>query len=126
MGEHSFVKFPKIILRIIILIILLIISTVGAGGHILLHTFDLYSNFYVTITYHFLVLFPCLHPQIIQDWKFISMVLDRFFLWVFTLSCLGGTAGIILQSPSLYDTRIPIPSCCHHIYGPQGPQKTAE
>jgi nicotinic acetylcholine receptor, invertebrate len=36
------------------------------------------------------------------------MVLDRFFLWVFTLSCIGGTFGIIFQSPSLYDTRIPI------------------
>lgn len=33
------------------------------------------------------------------------MVLDRFLLWVFTLSCIGGTLGIILQSPSLYDTR---------------------
>lgn len=70
-----------------------------------------------------LLVSPSLPLQIIQDWKFVSMVLDRFFLWVFTLSSLGGTAGIILQSPSLYDTRIPIPSCCHHIYGPQGPQK---
>lgn len=36
------------------------------------------------------------------------MVLDRFFLWVFTLACIGGTCGIIFQAPSLYDTRIPI------------------
>lgn len=43
--------------------------------------------------------------EIVQDWKFVSMVLDRFFLWVFTLSCVGGTLGIILQSPSLSDTR---------------------
>lgn len=34
------------------------------------------------------------------------MVLDRFFLWLFTLSCIGGTLGIIFQSPSLYDTRL--------------------
>lgn len=33
------------------------------------------------------------------------MVLDKFFLWVFTFACIGGTAGIILQAPSLYDTR---------------------
>lgn len=33
------------------------------------------------------------------------MVLDRFLLWVFTLSCIGGTLLIICQSPSLYDTR---------------------
>lgn len=36
------------------------------------------------------------------------MVLDRFFLWAFTLLCIGGTLGIIFQSPSLYDTRLPI------------------
>ncbi|XP_046678228.1 acetylcholine receptor subunit beta-like 2 isoform X2 [Homalodisca vitripennis] len=46
--------------------------------------------------------------EIVEDWKYISMVLDRFFLWVFTLACIGGTCGIIFQAPSLYDTRIPI------------------
>lgn len=46
--------------------------------------------------------------QVVEDWKYISMVLDRLFLWVFFLACLGGTFGIILQAPSLYDQRIPI------------------
>lgn len=50
---------------------------------------------------HFLIMYP----QVVEDWKFVSMVLDRFFLWVFTLSCIGGTLGIIFQSPSLYDSR---------------------
>ena len=36
------------------------------------------------------------------------MVLDRLFLWIFTLAVLVGTAGIILQAPTLYDDRIPI------------------
>ena len=36
------------------------------------------------------------------------MVLDRLFLWIFTLAVCVGTAGIILQAPSLYDDRIPI------------------
>ena len=36
------------------------------------------------------------------------MVLDRFFLWVFTITCLSGFAGIILRAPSLYDMREPI------------------
>lgn len=36
------------------------------------------------------------------------MVLDRLFLWVFTLACIGGTLGIIFQAPSLYDTREPV------------------
>ncbi|XP_058447553.1 acetylcholine receptor subunit beta-like 2 isoform X2 [Malaya genurostris] len=46
--------------------------------------------------------------EIVEDWKFVSMVLDRFFLWVFTFSCIFGTFGIICQSPSLYDTRAPV------------------
>lgn len=50
----------------------------------------------------------CPSPQIVEDWKFVSMVLDRFLLWVFTLSCIGGTLLIICQSPSLYDTRLAI------------------
>ena len=36
------------------------------------------------------------------------MVLDRLFLWVFTLAVFCGTCGIILQAPSLYDQRTPI------------------
>ncbi|XP_045469463.1 acetylcholine receptor subunit alpha-like isoform X3 [Harmonia axyridis] len=43
-----------------------------------------------------------------EDWKYVAMVLDRLFLWIFTLAVLVGTAGIILQAPSLYDDRIPI------------------
>lgn len=38
----------------------------------------------------------------------MAMVLDRLFLWIFTLAVLVGTAGIILQAPTLYDTRVPI------------------
>ncbi len=43
------------------------------------------------------------------------MVLDRLFLWIFTLAVLVGTAGIILQAPTLYDDRIPIDSTLSHI-----------
>lgn len=43
-----------------------------------------------------------------EDWKYVAMVLDRLFLWIFTLAVLVGTAGIILQAPTLYDDRIPI------------------
>ncbi|XP_011865803.1 PREDICTED: acetylcholine receptor subunit beta-like 2 isoform X2 [Vollenhovia emeryi] len=46
--------------------------------------------------------------EVIEDWKFVAMVLDRFFLWIFTIACIGGTLGIIGQAPSLYDTRIPV------------------
>lgn len=38
------------------------------------------------------------------------MVLDRLFLWIFSLAVFCGTCGIILQAPSLYDTRTPLES----------------
>ncbi|XP_076247378.1 nicotinic acetylcholine receptor alpha4 [Calliopsis andreniformis] len=43
-----------------------------------------------------------------EDWKYVAMVLDRLFLWIFTLAVLVGTAAIILQAPTLYDDRVPI------------------
>ncbi len=46
--------------------------------------------------------------QVIEDWKFIAMVLDRLFLFLFMAACLLGTGGIILRAPSLYDMREPI------------------
>ena len=41
-----------------------------------------------------------IHPvfvQIIEDWKYVAQVLDRLFLWIFTVAVLVGTAGIIFQ-----------------------------
>lgn len=46
--------------------------------------------------------------KIKEDWKYVAMVLDRLFLWIFTLAVVIGTAGIILQAPALYDDRVPI------------------
>nr|KAI8768576.1 acetylcholine receptor subunit alpha-like 1 isoform X2 [Biomphalaria glabrata] len=40
-----------------------------------------------------------------EDWKYVAMVLDRLFLWIFTTACVVGTFGIILQAPTLYDNR---------------------
>ena len=37
-----------------------------------------------------------------EDWKYVAMVLDRLFLWIFTLAVLAGTAGIILQVRFLF------------------------
>jgi len=43
-----------------------------------------------------------------DDWKYVAMVLDRILLWMFTIACVVGTAGIIMAAPSHYDARKPI------------------
>jgi len=43
--------------------------------------------------------------QIKEDWKYVALVLDRLFLWIFTTACLVGTFGIILQAPTIYDDK---------------------
>ncbi|RWS22340.1 nicotinic acetylcholine receptor alpha4 subunit-like protein [Leptotrombidium deliense] len=48
--------------------------------------------------------------NVIEDWKYVAMVLDRLFLWLFSVACVVGTCGIILQAPSLYDETCPIDS----------------
>ena len=46
--------------------------------------------------------------QVKEDWKYVAMVLDRLFLWLFTAACLSGIGFILLRAPSLYDLRPPI------------------
>ncbi|GIY35313.1 acetylcholine receptor subunit alpha-like 1 [Caerostris extrusa] len=46
--------------------------------------------------------------KIESDWQYVAMVLDRLFLWIFTIACVVGTGWIILCAPSLYDDKQPI------------------
>lgn len=35
--------------------------------------------------------------QIIEDWKYVAMVIDRLFLWIFVCVCVVGTVGLFVQ-----------------------------
>ncbi|XP_034184540.1 nicotinic acetylcholine receptor alpha2 isoform X1 [Osmia lignaria lignaria] len=43
-----------------------------------------------------------------QDWGFVAMVLDRLFLWIFTIASMVGTFTILCEAPALYDDTKPI------------------
>uniref|UniRef100_A0A674N0N8 Cholinergic receptor, nicotinic, beta 5b n=1 Tax=Takifugu rubripes TaxID=31033 RepID=A0A674N0N8_TAKRU len=34
---------------------------------------------------------------IIEDWKYVAMVIDRLFLWIFVFVCVVGTVGLFIQ-----------------------------
>lgn len=46
--------------------------------------------------------------QVIEDWKYVSVVMDRVFLLLFTFACVLGTILIIARAPSIYDTTVPL------------------
>ncbi len=41
--------------------------------------------------------------QIRDDWKFVSMVIDRLLLYVFFAITVGGTIGILFSAPNVFD-----------------------
>ncbi|KAI0988656.1 hypothetical protein GJ496_002250 [Pomphorhynchus laevis] len=45
-----------------------------------------------------------------DDWKFVALVLDRLFLWIFTTASIIGTLGILCQAPNIYSNSKPITS----------------
>jgi len=46
--------------------------------------------------------------QVIEDWKYVSVVMDRIFLILFTSGCFIGTAQIIFRAPTIYDNTPPL------------------
>ncbi|KAG7473437.1 hypothetical protein MATL_G00095910 [Megalops atlanticus] len=45
--------------------------------------------------------------SVIEDWKYVAMVVDRMFLWIFVIVCVVGTLGLFLQ-PLFQPPTVPI------------------
>ncbi|XP_077996027.1 neuronal acetylcholine receptor subunit beta-4-like [Glandiceps talaboti] len=41
--------------------------------------------------------------EVSNDWKFVAMVIDRIFLWIFVIVCITGTCSILLASPVIWE-----------------------
>lgn len=54
-------------------------------------------NICLLFSLHLPVLILISHPQVEDDWKYVAMVIDRIFLWVFVTVCILGTVGLFLQ-----------------------------
>ncbi|XP_062402512.1 neuronal acetylcholine receptor subunit beta-4-like [Sardina pilchardus] len=46
--------------------------------------------------------------MVIEDWKFVAMVVDRLFLWVFVIVCVAGTLGLFLRPALSQQDAIPL------------------
>jgi len=43
-----------------------------------------------------------------DDWRYIGIVIDRLFFWIFTIIIILGTIACLLNAPALYDTTVPV------------------
>ncbi|CAF0748630.1 unnamed protein product [Rotaria sordida] len=59
-----------------------------------------------------------IEKEIVEEWRFIALILDRFFLIIFVSVSLIGTLGSLLKAPSLYNSTPPVNPICYLYYPP--------
>lgn len=65
----------------------------------------LYSKRFLVLLVNVILLLVSL--QVIEDWKYVAMVVDRLFLWIFVIVCVVGTLGLFLQ-PVFQHQAVPV------------------
>ncbi|ELT96523.1 hypothetical protein CAPTEDRAFT_143095, partial [Capitella teleta] len=43
------------------------------------------------------------YAEILEDWRYIAMVIDRLMLYIFLAVTIGGTVGILINAPNIFD-----------------------
>jgi nicotinic acetylcholine receptor len=41
--------------------------------------------------------------QVLEDWRYIAMVIDRLQLYIFLAVTVAGTVGILINAPHIYE-----------------------
>ena len=49
------------------------------------------------------VIYLIVYLQVADDWSYVSMIIDRIFLYIYTLAISIGTTAILLSSPVLWE-----------------------
>lgn len=43
------------------------------------------------------------YAEILEDWRYIAMVIDRLMLYIFLAVTIGGTVGILINAPHIFE-----------------------
>ena len=43
------------------------------------------------------------HHQILEDWRYIAMVIDRLQLYIFLAVTIAGTVAILINAPHIFE-----------------------
>ena len=44
-----------------------------------------------------------LYPQVLEEWKYVALVIDRLQLYIFFAVTAGGTIGLLMDAPHIFE-----------------------